>query len=259
MLGGGPADPPDGESSPRPASEPGPPSAFATPGVGASLSLGPGPPSTSTTGPVLRSAGLRARSLLEVRCLFALRSSGGGLGLADPGRSIDPELAGPAPPGWAVPQPPAPGRPWVARPWHTAAAGPEDGGPVTGSRAGAALGSRTGGAVGACGAGRSGPHRLGGRLRKDGRTAAGRRGGLELSPSLDPASSGGSDPGGSGGSGRSGGRRPVRGVGSVVRSTHAPSCGPPGGRRAQPIGAGALPRRLSTTWTGPIPPAAAEG
>jgi hypothetical protein len=38
-----------------------------------------------------------------------------------------------------------------------------------------------------------------------------------------------------------------------------PRVAPPGGRRAQPIGAGALPRRLSTTWTGPIPPAAAEG
>ena len=53
--------------------------------------------------------------------------------------------------------------------------------------------------------------------------------------------------GGSGGSGRSGRRRPGRGVGSVVRSTHAPSCSPPDGRWAQPIGAGALPRRPSTT------------
>jgi hypothetical protein len=48
--------------------------------------------------------------------------------------------------------------------------------------------------------------------------------------------------------------------GGVGRSVHACSLvWPPGGRRAQPIGAGALPRRLSTTWTGPIPPAAVEG
>ena len=64
---------------------------------------------------------------------------------------------------------------------------------------------------------------------------------------------------GSGGSGRSGSRRPGPGVGSVVRSTQAPSCGPPDGRQSQPIGAGALPRQPSPTWEGPIPPAAAEG
>jgi hypothetical protein len=38
-----------------------------------------------------------------------------------------------------------------------------------------------------------------------------------------------------------------------------PRVAPRGGRRAQPIGAEALPRRLSTTWAAPIPPAAAEG
>jgi hypothetical protein len=38
-----------------------------------------------------------------------------------------------------------------------------------------------------------------------------------------------------------------------------PRVAPRGGRRAQPIGAGALPRRLSTSWAGPIPPAAVEG
>jgi hypothetical protein len=48
--------------------------------------------------------------------------------------------------------------------------------------------------------------------------------------------------------------------GGIGRSVHACSLvWPPGGRRAQPIGAGALPRRLSTTWAAPIPPAAAEG
>jgi hypothetical protein len=48
--------------------------------------------------------------------------------------------------------------------------------------------------------------------------------------------------------------------GGVSRSVHACSLvWPPGGRRAQPIGAGALPRRLSTTCAGPIPPTAAEG
>ena len=48
--------------------------------------------------------------------------------------------------------------------------------------------------------------------------------------------------------------------GGVGRSVHACSLvWPPSGRRAQPIGAEALPRRLSTTSAGPIPPAAAEG
>jgi hypothetical protein len=83
--------------------------------------------------------------------------------------------------------------------------------------------------------------------------------GRAVSFPVAPGSGGGADPGGSGGSGRSGSRRPGPGVGSVVRSTQAPSCGPPDGRRAQPIGAGALPRQPSTSWEGPIPPAAAEG
>jgi hypothetical protein len=48
--------------------------------------------------------------------------------------------------------------------------------------------------------------------------------------------------------------------GEVGRSVHACSLvWPPGGRRAQPIEAEALPRRLSTTWAAPIPPAAVEG
>jgi hypothetical protein len=48
--------------------------------------------------------------------------------------------------------------------------------------------------------------------------------------------------------------------GGVGRSVHASSLvRPPDGRRAQPIGAGALPRQPSTTWEGPIPPTAAEG
>ncbi len=84
------------------------------------------------------------------------------------------------------------------------------------------------------------------------------RGGAVSFP-VASGSGGGADPGGSGGSGRSGSRRPGPGVGSVVRSTQAPSCGPPDGRQAQPIGAGALPRQPSTTWEGPIPPTAAEG
>jgi hypothetical protein len=65
-----------------------------------------------------------------------------------------------------------------------------------------------------------------------------------------PASAGPSL-GGSSASGRSGWRRPVPGVGSVGRSTQAPSCGPPDGRRAQPIEVGALPRQPSTTWEVP--------
>ena len=84
------------------------------------------------------------------------------------------------------------------------------------------------------------------------------RGGAVSFP-VASGSGGGADPGGSGGSGRSGSRRPGPGVGSVVRSTQAPSCGPPDGRQSQPIGAGALPRQPSTTWEGPIPPTAAEG
>jgi hypothetical protein len=94
------------------------------------------------------------------------------------------------------------------------------------------------------------------------RSSSGGAGGAVSDPGRwdAPAPEGGSESGGSTGSGRSGSRRPGPGVGSVVRSTQAPSCGPPDGRRAQPIGAGALLRQaLSTTWEGPIPPAAAEG
>jgi hypothetical protein len=48
--------------------------------------------------------------------------------------------------------------------------------------------------------------------------------------------------------------------GGIGRSVHACSLvWPPDGRRAQPIGARALPRRLSTTCAGPIPPKAAGG
>ena len=50
-------------------------------------------------------------------------------------------------------------------------------------------------------------------------------------------------------------------VGGVGRLVHASSLvRPPDGRRAQPIGAGVLPRQpLSTTRDGPIPPAGFEG
>jgi hypothetical protein len=227
-------------SCPTRTSEPRLTSAFGTGGPGSPRS---GPPSTLTSGPTLGS---------------------------DPERSWSPRSAVPLPPGSSAAF--ASGR----EPVPTATPAP-DAGPGGGAAAPSKLAGRSGGAVGAPGAWGSGRPGSGsggppdfrssdpsagdppGRWGPSCSAVGAERGGDGGKSWLAAGSSGGSDPGASGGSGRSGRRRPGRGVGSVVRSTHAPSCGPPGGRPAQPIGAEALPRRPSTTWAAPIPPAAAEG
>jgi hypothetical protein len=102
---------------------------------------------------------------------------------------------------------------------------------------------------GASGARSPGP---GGGAASPGRGAANRlASGVDVLVSSELSSGEGSDSDGSAGSGPSGGGDPDREVGSVVWSTQAPSCGPPGGRWAQPIEAGTLLRRLSTTWEVP--------
>jgi hypothetical protein len=236
-CGSGP--PPTSGPNSRPASGPGVrPASWA----GVASDFRSGPPSTSTSGPPLGS---------EV--------GGGFLRLGGPpspgrGSAFVPTSGKRSTGGVTWRSGSRAGSLWVGRPGSVAARG----GSFPASRPGMSV-EPDGGEGGGWRSGAAGGGSVGGCATNGLAAGVEGEGGVEPPSSPGSASSRVSGSGGSGGSGWSGWRRPGRGVGSVVLSTHAPSCGPPGGRRAQPIGAGALPRRLSTTCAGPIPPTAPEG